>query len=231
MGLAVALVFGAIGYGARVAWAAVSRHRALRRRERRHLGRIDPWSVPEPWRSYTTRALEARKRFRQLARDCSPGPVAGYLAGAVPKVDAAVEEQWALARSGAALGGPPGRVAKVTQELSDVQSALRQTEGAERAMLGGREDALAAELRSLRHTEAVSTQISARLSVLCTQLEGLVAAAGELVATTGAAGADLGNLSAELTSLAGALDEAKSIIATTPRGEADDLPGGALPPG
>ncbi len=62
LGLAVALVFGGAGYGARVAWAAVRRRRALRRRARRHLARIDPWSVPEPWRGYTARALDARKR-------------------------------------------------------------------------------------------------------------------------------------------------------------------------
>jgi peptidoglycan hydrolase CwlO-like protein len=140
------------------------------------------------------------------------------MAGAVAKVDAAVEEQWALARSGAALAAPTARVAKVAEELNDVQGSLRATDGADKAVLAGREEALAAELRSLRRTESVSTQISARLSTLCAQLEALVASAGELVASAGTAGDDLDSLGSELASLTGALDEAKRIMAT---GEAD----------
>ena len=231
LGLAVALMFGAVGYGARLAWAAVARRRALARRDLRRLDRIDPWSVPEPWRGYTTRALEARKRFRELAQDCAPGPVAGYLAGALPKVDAVVEEQWALARSGAALAGPAGRAAKVAHELSEVQDAVRSHDGAERSQFTSREEALAAELRSLRHTEAAGLQISERLSVLCGQLEGLVAAAGALVATSGAAGAELGDLSTELASLAGALDEVKRIMGSSSPEGIGGLPDQPAPPG
>ena len=220
LGLAVALVFGAIGYGGRVAWAAIRRRAALRRRSRRHLARIDPWSVPEPWRSYTTRALEARKGFRQLARDCPPGPVADYLSNTVAKVEVAVQEQWALARSGATLVGPPGRATKVAQELGQVQASLRQSGGADRSLLGSREEALASELRSLRHLETVSTQVAERLSILCTQLEGVVASAGELVASAGSAGADLGTLSSELASLTRALEETKRIMAAPPPNQA-----------
>jgi len=221
LALPFVIVLGAAGYGGKVAWAAVHRRVLLRRRARRHLSRVDPWSVPEPWRGYTARALDARKRLRQLARDCPPGPVSGYLTAAVAKVDAAVEEQWALARSGAAIAGPPGRAEKVTRELDQVQAQLRDRAdlGAERANLAAREEGLASELRSLRSTEAASAQMASQLSALCSQLEGLVAAAGRLVATAGAAGADLGGLSSELTSLAGALDEARRIMASAPPGQ------------
>jgi hypothetical protein len=218
LGLVVVVVLGAGGYGARVAWAAVHRRVLLRRRARRHLARIDPWSVPEPWRGYTVRMLDARKRLRQLARDCPPGPVAGYLTNAVARVDAAVEEQWALARSGAALVEPAGRADKVTHDLTQVQADMQRRQGADRANLASREDALASELRSLRHTETVSAQISSQLAGICAQLEGLVAAAGQLVSTAGEAGADLNALSSELASLAGALDEARRIMATAPPG-------------
>jgi len=164
------------------------------------------------------RTLDARKRLRQLAGDCPPGTLADYLAGAVGKVDAAVEEQWALARGGAALAEPPARTERVTRELEQVQGQLRgQTElGAKRVTLASREEALASELRSLRRSEAVSAQISSQLSTLTSQLEGLVAAAGQLVGSAGGAAGDMAALASELASLVGALEEAKRIVATAP---------------
>lgn len=216
LGLAVAIVLGAVGYGGRVAWAATRRRLALRERARRRGTRVDPWSVPEPWRGYTARALQARKAFRQLSRDCPPGPVAEYLALSVAKVDAAVQEQWALARSGAALMGPPGRPQRVADELREAQHALSQVSGADRATLEVKESALASQLRSLRQMESVGNEISSRLAALVAQLEGLVAEAGELVAGAGAAGPDLARLSAELTSLNKALDEARGVLPAGP---------------
>jgi ABC-type transporter Mla subunit MlaD len=106
----------------------------------------------------------------------------------------------------------------VTHDLTPVQADMQRRQGADRANLASREDALASELRSLRHTETVSAQISSQLAGICAQLEGLVAAAGQLVSTAGEAGADLNALSSELASLAGALDEARRIMATAPPG-------------
>jgi hypothetical protein len=220
LGLAIALVLGAAGYGARVAWSAVRRRVALRRRGRRHLARIDPWSVPEPWRGYTARALDARKALRQLARDCPPGPVANYLSHALGQVESAVEEYWALARSGAALAGAPGRSQKVAQELDAAQAvAAAAAQGADRAALESGEEVLASELRSLRHLDSVAAQVSAQLSTLSAQLEGLVAAAGELVVSAGVPGADLSVVSSQLTSLTRALDEARRIMPAPGPGE------------
>ncbi len=124
LGVVVVVVLGAAGYGARVGWAVIRRRTALRKRAERRLARIDPWSVPEPWRGYTVRALDARKRYHQLAGDCPPGPMADYLAGAAATMDNAVEEQWTLARSGASMAGPTGRADKVAQELDQVHTAL-----------------------------------------------------------------------------------------------------------
>jgi len=216
LGLAVAVVLGAAGYGARLAWAAVHRRVELQRRARSREVHIDPWSVPEPWRGYTARALDAQKRLRQLATDSPPGPVTNYLANAIVKVEPSVEELWALAKSGAALAEPAGRSAKVASELTEVQDELRAGQGGDRAVLSGREDALASELRSLRQTETVSAQISSQLSALCAQLEGLVARAGQLVGASGTASTDLSSLSSELDSLSGALEEARRIMSSSP---------------
>jgi hypothetical protein len=221
LGLAIALVLGAAGYGARVAWSAVRRRVALQRRGRRHLARIDPWSVPEPWRGYVTRALDARKALRQLARDFPPGPVADYLSHALDQVESAVEEYWALARSGAALAGPPGRSQRVAQELGSAQAGAAATQGADRAALESGEDALASELRSLRHLDSVATQVSAQLATLSARLEGVVAAAGELMVSAGVPGADLSDVSSQLTSLTRSLEEARRILPPAPPAPGD----------
>jgi chromosome segregation ATPase len=142
--------------------------------------------------------------------------VADYLSSSVAKVDAAAEEHWALAKSGAGLVDPPGRTDNAAKALEKVQADLLQARGADRARLVSREAELASQLRSFRHLEVVSAQISSHLSDLSAQLEGVVASAGELVASAGAAGADLSSLASELTSLTGALDEARRIMATPP---------------
>jgi hypothetical protein len=222
LGVAVAVVLGAAGYGARLGWAAVRRRSALHKRAERRMARIDPWSVPEPWRGYTARALDARKRYHQLAGDCPPGAVADYLTGSVGKVDNAVEEGWVLARSGASLAGPPGRAEQVARELDQVHAGLSRAPDTNRAELESRESALASELRSLRRTGLVSAQLSSRLSELSAQLEGVVASAGQLVAGAGAAGDDLSSLSSELESLTKALDEARGVMATAPPGSGRD---------
>lgn len=122
LGVAVAVLLGVVGYGARLAWAFFRRRAVLRERAARRLHRIDPWSVPDPWRGYAARVLDARKRYHQLASDCPPGVLADYLAGAVPKVDGAVDEAWALARSGASVPGPPG--AELSARLAELSTRL-----------------------------------------------------------------------------------------------------------
>ena len=216
LGVAVAVVLGAAGYGARLGWAAIRRRSALRKRADRRVERIDPWSVPEPWRGYTARALDARKRYRQLARGCPPGVVADYLAGTIGKVDSAVEQEWALARSGASLSGPPGRADQLARELDQAHASLSTVGAGDREQLESREAALASELRSLRRMGTVSAQLSARLSELSAQLEEVVASSGQLVAGAGGAGDDLSSLSSELESLTKALDEARGVMAAAP---------------
>ena len=119
------------------------------------------------------------------------------------------------------MAGPAGRANQLAEELDQVHLALSRAEGADRAPLESREATLASELRSLRQSEAVSAQLSARLSELCAQLEAVVASSGQLVAGAGAAGPDLSSLASELTSLSKALDEARGIMAAAPPGDAD----------
>jgi hypothetical protein len=108
----------------------------------------------------------------------------------------------------------------VAQELDSAQTVAATAHGADRSALEGGEEALASELRSMRHLDSVAAQVSSQLSTLSAQLEGLVAAAGELVVSAGVPGADLSVLSSQLTSLARALDETRHILPTPAPGEA-----------
>jgi hypothetical protein len=94
--------------------------------------------------------------------------------------------------------------------------------GADRAVLESGEEALASELRSLRHLDSVAAQVSAQLSTLSAQLEGLVAAAGELVVSAGVPGADLSVVAFQLTSLARALEETRRMLPAPAPGEATE---------
>jgi hypothetical protein len=216
LGIAATAVLGAAGYGARLGWAALHRHLALRRRARERLERIDPWSLPEPWRGYVGRALDARRRLQQLASDLPAGLAATHLAEALSTVDAVVEEHWAIARSGAAIAGRPGQAEKVAADLAAVQARRAAPSGSEREALLAQEESLASQLRAARRAEAAAARVAARLGELSAQLEGLVAAAAELVANAGPEGSrseDLGALSSRLTLLSQGLEEARRIAA------------------
>ena len=148
------------------------------------------------------------------------GPVADYLAGAAAKVDSAVEEHWALARSGASLAGPPGRAGQGGPGAGP--GPRRPAPGPGAPTGPGSKAGRRPWPRSFVPCGTGVGQrcrLSARLSELSTQLEGVVASAGELVARAGAAGADLSSLSSELASLTKALDEARGIMATAPPGD------------
>lgn len=212
LGLLVAVLLGAAGYGGRVAWAAAHRRLLLKRGSANRSSRVDPWSVPEPWRGYSVRAIEAKKAFLQLSKDCPPGPVADYLAANKVRVESAVQGQWALARSGAALSVPSGRLSKVAAELVSTQDELARATGADHGPLEVKEAALASQLRSLRDAESVGTEISSHLAGMVAQLEGVIASAARLVANAEASAPDLADLSSQLSSLNSALNEAKRIM-------------------
>jgi len=216
LGVAVAVVLGAVGYGGRLGWAAIRRRSVLRRRARS--SRVDPWSLPEPWRGYVARSLDVRRRARQLAASApEDGPVADYLKRVVAAADGAVQDHWALAQAGAGLAGDPGRAQRVSQELAKVQVMLSRSSAGEHTGLQTQEEALASELRSLRQAEASAAETSRRLGASCAQLEAVLAAAASLVGEAAATtGPDLSSLQMELTALRAALEEARQVTEGPP---------------
>lgn len=210
LGLAAAIGLGAAGYGVRLAWAYARRKAALRRRAVRRSARVDPWAVPEPWRGLTARAVRARKQLQQFARDCPPGPLAEQLARASAVAAAAVEEQWSMARAGAALGAPLRGAERVAADLEAVQGRLRSATAAERPAMQVREEQLAAELRSLRRSQAAADELAGGLGLLVERMEQLAADSGRLLAAAVPASSGLASVSAHLEALVTALDEVRA---------------------
>jgi hypothetical protein len=214
LGLPVAAALGVAAYGARLGWAYMRRRSLRRSRALRREARVDPWAVPEPWRSLTARALRARAQLQQFARDCPPGPLADQVSRAGAMAAAAVEEQWGMARTGASLA-PGDRLQQVASALEDVQSALGAGAGAgagarpDRTALQGREELLAAELRSLHGAQQAADELSGRLSALVEELEQLATMCGRLLASPGPAAEALDALTSAVGSLVSAMDEAR----------------------
>ncbi len=115
-----------------------------------------------------------------------------------------------MARAGAALGAPLRGAERVSAELDGVQGRLRSATPAERPALQAREEQLAAELRSLRRSQAAADELSARLGVLVDRMEQLAVTSGRLLGAAVPASTGLASVSSHLEALIAALDEARA---------------------
>jgi hypothetical protein len=176
----LAVVLAAGGWSARMAGALVQR--ARRRRElRRRPPRLDPWSVPEPWRQLVADAESVRQRFDQILASWPSGPTRDELERLQSQVWAHVAEVGVVAQRGAAADGwngatfPPKRADELRAELSRLQREKVRYAGSERAAAAGtREAALAAELRDLHHRDEMARAVQDQLRAAVGRLESAV---------------------------------------------------------
>jgi hypothetical protein len=177
--LATAAVAAAC-WSIRVGAAAV----AQRRRERAARPKpIDPFAVPEPWRTFVRESLTAQTRFAEAVAQCQPGPLQDRLREVAARVDEGVAECWRVAHLGAsitaALGGlDPERTSSQLVEVQDRRRRL--VAGASHDAIDQTEAALAARLQTARRMEGIVQRANDRLLVLTAQLGGAVASAVEL---------------------------------------------------
>lgn len=128
------LVGGAIGAGATGAGITMAATRpGASSPTRRRADRIDPFTVSEPWRRQTQRALEARRQFHDAVARVSPGPIHDRLASIGASVDAAIEEVWATARAGHELASARSRIdaGRARRELAAARAEPADTESAD----------------------------------------------------------------------------------------------------
>jgi hypothetical protein len=182
----LAVILGAGAWLGRMAYAVFR----SRRRRRLPLVTIDPYAVPEPWRHYVRQALGARQRFDHTVAPWPPGPLHDRLMLLQPRIGQATEEVWAVAQRGAALTGtvrgvPTGvaqpSMVQLSAELRRVQAERQRTDAPDRqAALGRSEEAIAAQLRAARRSEAAQAEVLDQLRLLTARLDEAVTQVAQL---------------------------------------------------
>jgi len=179
-------VLGALSFAGRVA-AAVPRGATA--------GRIDPFTLGEPWRHFVSSALQARRKFDDAVRGAKAGPLRDRLEEIAARLDDAVQECWRVARQGQVL--TDGRSQLSTQEAQSELAELERTLAGRTpdpgSADGGTLLALRAQLASAERMDHTITDARDRLRLLDARMDESVARAVELSVRSGGLD-DLGGL-------------------------------------
>lgn len=178
----VAVVLGALGYGGRAAWLA---WRRLHPRRTAPPAPVDPWSVPLPWRPLLADALDAQRRFSEVAGQMPDGPTRERVAPMVARIEASVRAAEVAAKRSASLVSPArtARAESLSVELTTMQRQPLGPSPEARAEHDAHEAALAAQLSALRRAETVSAAGLDQLRLLAARLDDAVTELVELSAT------------------------------------------------
>jgi hypothetical protein len=229
--LPVAVLFGLVAYGVRVAFGLPRKPRPER---------IDLAGLSQPWRAYVKDAMEAQRRYARAVSTAEPGPLHDRLNEIGARLDAGVRECYRIGRRGAALdtgiAGLQTGVAwadlmhgldafRVPAELRErvqqgesirdnaaLADELRQVGVDEQGL--DKLEALQAQVLSAQRLVAVAQEARSRLELLNARLDEAVARAVELALRAEDAtalrglGGDVDDLVGEMESLRTALDEA-----------------------
>ena len=154
----------------------------LRRRKPQRPERepVDPWSVPLPWRDQLRSVVDAQARFERAAHELEAGPAQERIEPYLVRIDEAVRQAAAAAQRATAVDTPQ-RAAQATAVSSELAALQRDGVSADDA--GRRhEEALAAQLRSLRRAQALGGEASDQLRVLASRIDDAALALVELSA-------------------------------------------------
>ncbi len=219
LGPVAAVVGGVAAWSARVA-AAVPRGPSR--------PEIDPQSLSQPWRRYVEEAVANRARFDKAARRAKAGPLASRLHEIGERVDAGVEQSWAIAQRGQLLVEARSQVdvRTVFARLEEVRQKLGSGAAGGNPQVTGTlqqtAQALEAQLAAAKRMEDVISGADAQLRLLDARLAEAVTRAVELSARAGNAtdlagvGEDVENVVSEMEALRQALDEAGSTPGELP---------------
>jgi chromosome segregation ATPase len=163
--------FVAIALGVVVAVFALRWARQMKSRSPRvvDIGRIDPFTLGDPWRRHVAAAISAQKRYDGIVRGLDAGPLRARLAEIGQQLDQAVRECWDIARHGDSL-----------------DDSIRSLDGSGlRARLERATDEVTAEslrnqLASLDRVRSSRNDAEARLHVLQTRLGEIPSQAAEM---------------------------------------------------
>ncbi len=176
--------------------------------------RIDPFTLPAPWRGFVVEALKAQVRYRQTVDAADPGPIRDRLADIGERIDDGVQAAWRIARRGAQLVEARTAVDDVAarRELARLEADAAEPWAAGSA-LARTAEALRAQVASADRLDATIADARSRLELLDARLDESVARAAELSVQVGSVdelggfGADVDGLVQEMEALRQALEE------------------------
>lgn len=208
--LAAAAGVGALAWGGRVL-AAVPRN------PRR--GRVEPFALDEPWRSYVVGAQGAKVRFDRVVADMDPGPLRERLAGLAVRLEDGVDESWRIAKRGNDITGALARLdtEQPRAELAELHAA--QAGRPPSAATAKTIQSLQAQIASAERLEATADDAKDRLRLLDARFDEMVARAVEVSIGSGDSevlGDDVDGLVTELEALRSALDEVDAAAVGAP---------------
>jgi hypothetical protein len=178
----LAVVLAATGWAARMGAALIARARRGRATLPRP-ARLDPYSVPEPWRGLLKHAGETQASFDRAVKTWPAGPTRDRLVDLQPRLYVEVEIFGRVAQHGAELtihaekSRPTAQ--QLTDELQQIHASRRRQdvdhEAEARAVaLSRREEAAAAQLRAVQKAAEGAAQIHDHLRILIARLDEAV---------------------------------------------------------
>lgn len=221
--IAIAGVIGAAAYAGKVAFAVPRNQRT---------GKIDPFTLKEPWRGYVAGALASKARFDRTVESTREGPLRDRLHDLSGRLEDGIQESWKIACRGDDIDGAISQL-----DTRDAQAELEQVreqiarEGSSPA-LDSTMESLTATVESGRRMQRVSSSTRDRLRLLDARFDELVARAVEVSVGAGDSdvlGNDVNDLVTELESLRLAIDDTRRAEAgntgpALPAPEPDDGP-------
>jgi hypothetical protein len=183
-------------------------------------GRMDPFTVGEPWRHFAQDAMRAQTRFREVVERSPEGPLRESLTDIGRRLDDGVAQVWATAQQGQTLRQARRRidVDSVSRRLTDAREVAAKAQADNPLSLDDTAtrtvQSLESQLASARRLDDVTDQAEARLKLLQAQLDEAVARAAELGVSPAAdasalagVGDDVDHVVLEMEALRQALEE------------------------
>lgn len=178
-------------------------------------GRIDPFSVQEPWRHFVRDAVTARNRFDEALRGARSGPLRDRLVDIRRSVDAGVQEVWSVAQQ--------AQTVSLARTRLDAPALRRRLESLEAHGNDPAADAVRSQLDSAARLDAVIADTTTRLETLEARLTEAVASAIEISALAGRDD-DLIGLGTTVDQVVDELESLRLALAETSNGPPDALP-------
>lgn len=171
--------------------------------------RIDPFALSEPWRQLMQGAQSASRRFRETVRGVPNGPLRQQLAAIDEQLQHGLAEAWRVALAGDEIDDVVRRLdpTRLRSKLATAEqrAAADPSPEHEAAVASLREQLLSAERLTQKSAETAAT-----LRLTQTQLDELVARAGEVrigAADTATYAKDVNDLVLKLEALRLAVEE------------------------